>query len=118
MTTHKKEDGLSGLSVRQLRDRRRRAARRAPDLETIISGSLQNQRRRCGKEGCRCARGELHGPYLYLSMRVGRRTQMVYVPAELAGEVGQAVAANAEVQAALADISAINLELLRRGKLG
>ena len=43
---------------------------------------------------------------------------MVYVPAELADEVGQAVAANAEVQAALADISAINLELLRRGKLG
>ena len=118
MSTHKAADGLSELSVRQLRDRRRRAARRAPDLETIISGSLQNQRRRCGKEGCRCARGELHGPYLYLSMRVGRRTQMVYVPAELADEVGQAVAANAEVQAALADISAINLELLRRGKLG
>ena len=117
MTTHK-EDGLSELSVRQLRDRRRRAARRAPDLETVIAGSLQNQRRRCGKEGCRCARGELHGPYLYLSLRVGRRTQMVYVPAELADEVGQAVTANAEAQAALAEISAINLEFLRRGKLG
>ena len=117
MTTHK-EDGLSELSVRQLRDRRRRAARRAPALETVIAGSLQNQRRRCGKEGCRCARGELHGPYLYLSLRVGRRTQMVYVPAELADEVGQAVTANAEAQAALTEISAINLELLRRGKLG
>ena len=62
--------------------------------------------------------GELHGPYLYLSLRAGGRTQMLYVPAELAGQVRQAVMANTEVQAALAEISAINLELLRRGRLG
>ncbi len=117
MTSHKETD-LAELSLRQLRDRRRRVARQIPDLEAVIAGSLQNQRRRCGKEGCRCARGELHGPYLYLSLRVGHRTQMLYVPAELAGQVRQAVTANTEVQAALAEISAINLELLRRGHLG
>src|SRR6266487_2301775 len=110
--------GLAELSLRQLRDRRRRVARQIPDLEAVIAGSLQSQRRRCGKEGCRCARGELHGPYLYLSLRVGGRTQMLYVPAELADQVRQAVSANTEVQAALAEISAINLELLRRGRLG
>jgi hypothetical protein len=116
MKAHKEMD-LSGLSLRQLRDRRRRIVRQIPDLQAVIAGSLQAQRRRCGKEGCRCARGELHGPYLYLSLRVGRRTQMLYVPAELAGQVRQAVTANAEVQVALAEISAINLELLRRGRL-
>lgn len=116
MTVHKDMD-LSGLSLRQLRDRRRRIARQIPDLEVLIAGSLQTQRRRCGKEGCRCARGELHGPYLYLSLRAGRRTRMLYVPAGLAGEVRQAVTAGAEVQDALAGISAINLELLRRGRL-
>ena len=117
METHKDTD-LSGLSLRQLQDRRRRIARQIPDLEAVIAGSLQNQRRRCGKEGCRCARGELHGPYLYLSLRAGRRTQMLYIPAGLAGQVRQAVTANTEVQAALAEISAINLELLRRGRPG
>ncbi len=117
MSPHKTTD-LTELSPRQLRDRRRRVARQIPDLEAVIAGSLQNQRRRCGKEGCRCARGELHGPYLYLSLRVGRRTQMLYVPAELAGQVRQGVTANTGVQAALAEISAINLELLRRGRLG
>jgi hypothetical protein len=75
---------LSGLSLRQLRDRRRRIARQIPDLEVLIAGSLQAQRRRCGKEGCRCARG---------------------------------VAASAGARAALAGISAISLELLRRGRL-
>jgi hypothetical protein len=117
MNKHKTTQDLAGLSVRQLRDRRRRIARRIPDLEAVVAGSLQDQRRRCGKEGCRCARGELHGPYLYLSMRVGRRTRMLYVPAELAEQVRQGVSTNTEVQAALAEISAINLELLKRGRL-
>ena len=45
--------------------------------------SLVEQRRSCGKEGCRCARGELHGPYVYLQV-AGR---LVYVPAALAEAV-------------------------------
>ena len=117
MITHKTTQDLAGLSLRQLRDRRRRIARRIPDLEAVVAGSLQDQRRRCGKEGCRCTRGELHGPYLYLSMRVGRRSRMLYVPAELAEQVRQGVSTSTEVQAALAEISAINLELLKRGRL-
>ena len=117
MSTYKAAQDLAGLSLRQLRDRRRRIARRIPDLEAVVAGSLQGQRRRCGKEGCRCTRGELHGPYLYLSMRAGRRTRMLYVPAELAEQVRQGVSASTEVQAALAEISAINLELLKRGRL-
>lgn len=117
MNTYKTTQDLAGLSLRQLRDRRRRIARRIPDLEAVVAGSLQDQRRRCGKEGCRCTRGELHGPYLYLSMRAGRRTRMLYVPAELAEQVRQGVSTSTEVQAALAEISAINLELLKRGRL-
>ena len=42
---------------------------------------------------------------------------MIYVPAELAEQVRQAVTTSADIQAALAEISAINLELLRRGRL-
>lgn len=42
---------------------------------------------------------------------------MVYVPSELADQVRASVVLSAEVQAALAEISAINLELLKRGEL-
>ena len=117
MSALKTTEDMGGLSLRQLRERRRRIANRIPDLQAVITGSLQEQRRRCGKENCRCARGELHGPYLYLSLRVGRRTQMIYVPAELAEGVRDSVGANTAVEEALAEISAINLELLRRGRL-
>ena len=34
---------------------------------------------RCGKPSCRCARGELHGPYLYRRWREGGRQRRQYV---------------------------------------
>jgi hypothetical protein len=117
LMTYKADSELSRLSSRQLRDRRRRAARQVPDVEEMLLGSLQSQRRRCGREGCRCTRGELHGPYTYLSVRVGGRTRLLYVPAELAQEAERRVSLSQRIQAGLAEISAINLELLARGEL-
>jgi post-segregation antitoxin (ccd killing protein) len=42
---------------------------------------------------------------------------MLYVPAELAEQVRAGVSTSAAVESALAEISAINLELLKRGRL-
>ena len=105
------------LSIRQLRARRARLARQLPDVEATLRGSLQSQRRRCGKAGCRCAEGDLHGPYIYLSVRMGERSGLLYVPAEVAQEVKRRVETTGRIEAALAEISAINLELLARGAL-
>lgn len=118
MSAHKPVDALSGLTSRHLRARRRRAVSRLPDLQDYLSGSLAEQSRRCGKAGCRCAAGELHGPYVYLSVGKGRgRRGMVYVPEVLAGLVRRRVLAGEAVQRLLAEISAINLELLARREL-
>lgn len=109
---------LAGLSVRQLKARRRRLARGLPELEDVLQGSVLAQGRRCGKEGCRCSRGELHGPYVYLSLTRGAAgSRLVYVPSSLAGEVRRRVELTDAAEAALAQISAINLELLRRRAL-
>jgi hypothetical protein len=112
MITHKKID-LSGLTTRALRARRVRLAGSVPDLAGFVAGSLVEQRRRCGKEGCRCAQGEPHGPYVYLSV-AGR---LVYVPAALAEAVRERLEVSAQLQALLEEISAINLELLSRREL-
>lgn len=108
---------LQKLTARQLRARRARLARQLPDAEMILRGSLQKQGRRCGKQSCRCAEGELHGPYVYLATRSGDRTRMLYVSADVADEVSRRVEVTAELEAALAEISAVNLELLARGEL-
>ncbi len=111
-------DHLAELSVRQLNSRRRRAVEALPDLGAVLHGSVISQGRRCGKEGCRCGRGELHGPYVYLSVGRGQGpSRLVYVPSLLADEVRRRVGLGDTVEAALAEISALNLELLRRRKL-
>jgi len=115
--THKIPRDFSRYSVRELRARRARLARQVPDLQAVIRGSLLIQRRRCGKPECRCTRGELHGPYVYLAVRAGRRSRLLYIPAELAQEVQRRVQMTERVEATLAELSAINLELLSREEL-
>ena len=79
---------------------------------------MVSQRRRCGKEGCGCLQGDLHGPYLYLSMgRRGDASRLLYAPTELAAVVRRRVARTGRIDGALAEISAINLELLARREL-
>lgn len=118
MNAHKKKIPLGELSVRQLRARRRRLVARLPDVQGYLAGSLVQQSRRCGKPGCRCAGGDLHGPYVYLSVgRAAGRRSLLYVPEALAGLVRRRVALTESVQQLLGDISAINLELLARREL-
>jgi len=73
--------------------------------------------RSCSSEGCRCRRGELHGPYSYLAVYADGRSRTIYVPAamEVACEAHVALTQSNEVL--LAEISQINLELLRRRAL-
>src|SRR5258708_1569877 len=99
---------LKTLTIPKLRERRDRLADRVPDLEATLQGALLTQRRRCGNPGCRCARGELHGPYVYLSARVGRRTRLLYIPAALATAVRRRVSLTKQLEETLAAISAIN----------
>src|SRR5690349_23507998 len=107
------KNGLRGLSAAELRSRRDRLAAGLPLAAQFLAGSLVEQHRKCGKEGCRCARGELHGPYVYLSV-AGR---LVYVPAGLADVIRDRLDVSARLQAVLEEISAINLELLSRKEL-
>lgn len=115
---YKNRDDLSNLTVRQLRARRRRLVKGLPDLAVLLRGSLVDQGRRCGKAGCRCTRGELHGPYLYLTVGRGPAlSRLVYVPSSLEERVRSRVELTAAAEKALEEISAVNLELLRRREL-
>ena len=67
--------------------------------------------------GCRCAEGEPHGPYVYFAPKTAGRGRLRYVPAALIEVVRRCVHTGAEVEAVLAEISAINAELLARREL-
>jgi hypothetical protein len=115
MNDHKND--LAGLSVRQLLARRRAAATRLGDVEQVLAGTLTEQARRCGRPGCRCEHGDPHGPYAYFTPRPAGRGRARYVPAGLAGVVRRYLHRGEQAGAALAEISAINAELLARREL-
>lgn len=49
------------------------------EAEPLIRGSVVRRLSVCGKPGCRCARGEKHGPFWYLCRSEGGRNRMVYL---------------------------------------
>jgi hypothetical protein len=122
MTEHKTAGpsggSLAEVSTRALRARRRRLLARVPDLEGYVAGSLVEQSRRCGKPGCRCVLGDLHGPYVYLSAPAASGGRgLIYVPEPLGDLVAEKVAVSTLAQQLLGEISVINLELLARREL-
>jgi hypothetical protein len=110
------KNDLAGLSTRALRARRRLATR-LEGVEAVLAGSLVEQTRRCGKPGCHCAEGQPHGPYAYFVPRTAGRGRSRYVPSNLVAVVRAGLARGAQVEAVLAEISAINAELLARREL-
>ena len=109
--------GLNELSVRQLLARRRRLAGGLSDPERTLRGVLLEEGRQCSSEGCRCRRGELHGPYSYLAVYADGRSRTVYVPQAVAPIAEAHVEVTHRNEERLAEISQINLELLRRRAL-
>ncbi len=59
-------------------------------LPKILPGSVHPQFVRCGRAGCRCAHGALHGPYFYRFWWEDRQLHKVYVKR---GDVEQVQAA-------------------------
>jgi hypothetical protein len=83
---------ISGLNVQQLikldawlhslLETAKRAGD-APTKHTVGNKTYQSEMVRCGKKGCRCTRGELHGPYWYAYWTEGRKTRSEYVGKKL-----------------------------------
>jgi hypothetical protein len=108
---------ISDLSVRQLLARRRRLAAGLSEPERTLRGVLLSEGRRCSSEGCRCRRGELHGPYSYLAVYADGRSRTVYVPQAAVAACEASMEVTQRNEALLAEISQVNLELLRRRAL-
>ncbi len=48
------------------------------EVEHSESGTVVIKKVTCGKSGCRCARGHLHGPYKYVVTREGESLKWEY----------------------------------------
>gem|GEM_PF-5077998 len=70
-------------------------ARHVATLQAQVAGkpvtyTFRQERVRCGKKGCRCREGMLHGPYTYKYWREDGRLRKAYVGATRPGAAGAA----------------------------
>lgn len=69
----------------------------------MLNGAVRAQYKRCGKKTCRCARGELHGPYFYRFKWHDGRVVKIYVRLSDVGEVRAACARYRKMQKELSE---------------
>lgn len=89
-------------------------ARRLPDPTEILRASLVARYTKCGKPGCKCMRGEKHGPSYCVSVTMAPgKTKQLYVRKEDLKTVKKWIDNYDSMWQALMEISEINFELLR-----
>ena len=85
-------------------------------LPKKMPGSVHAQYVRCGKQTCKCARGELHGAYFYHFVRVGGRLKKRYLKAHEIEQMQVACAVWREEEKARREMSREAWRLIREMK--
>ena len=110
---------LQRKSTLALRQRKAHLLRTFTFPAHLLHASLIERFLKCGKAQCRChTTGPKHGPFFYLNRCFGAgqlQSLLLKSPAQL-DQARRSLAAYAQMQALLDEISQINYELLRRGE--
>jgi hypothetical protein len=103
--------GYLSAKERQARSRLAQLLHQKP----FLIGSLVSMPRVCGKPGCKCTQGELHQG-LYLSLRVGTKRKMIYVPQSLETQIRQWVQTYQELWGLMEKVSEACLQRFSQEK--
>jgi len=80
--------------------------------QPVIKGTVYELKRRCGKPGCRCARGELH-TRMVVSASEGGKTRLQVIPKGFLVEVQAKVRRYQELRRARARLGEIYRKMLK-----
>lgn len=106
---------MRDLPTSRLARRRQQLHATLTDLGPVLRASVIERYTQCGTSGCKCMRGEKHGPAYYLTVSYAKgRTRTVYIPKRLRPVAARWVQNYQHALATLEELSSINLELLRR----
>ncbi len=81
-------------------------------LREQLRGSLFTRYAQCGKEGCVCRQGRLHGPYYVLSTRSGGAGGFAYLAGAQARRARDLVGRHREFKQGLRRLRRVNRELV------
>jgi len=78
----------------------------------LIKGTVYELKRRCGKPGCKCARGELHG-CMVVSASEGGKTRLQVIPHESLFEIEEKVRRYQELRRVRARLGEMYRKMLK-----
>jgi hypothetical protein len=81
-------------------------------LPKTLPGTVCAQMIRCGKPNCKCARGELHGPYFYHFTRVNGSLTKRYIKAIEVSHIRAACSARRKEERQRREVNRINIRQL------
>lgn len=84
-------------------------------LPHMLHGSWVERFSVCSRPGCRCKRGERHGPRHYLVVRESGKQRQKYVPNAQVDAARAGVAAHHRVLGIIEQVTQINLLLMKDG---
>jgi hypothetical protein len=105
--------------LRSLAQRRRKTKKSnlAPKkIASMLSGQVERRFVKCGKQRCKCIKGELHGPYFYHRTWDGNRHQKSYIRLSDVAETVKACESHRNLQKELREGRAFYKALLARAK--
>jgi hypothetical protein len=100
-----------GTEAAALKRRKRTLLARLRIPPDALPGSLALTHRRCGKSGCHCAKGDGH-PFYSLTFMVDGNKHVESMPGEWIDAIRPAVASGRGFKDAIAELFAINAQLL------
>jgi hypothetical protein len=81
-------------------------------VQEQVQGSLFERYGGCGKQGCACGEGHLHGPYHVLTTRGGGGSGFSYLEGERLAEARELVARYREFRTGLRRLRKLNAEVV------
>jgi len=103
------------MSKKSLYKRRQKLWSSLENNVEMMQGSLFERYLPCGKEGCKCKKGEKHGPFYYLTYLEAGKLKTQYVPKDKVERVKKWIKAYKKVKEIIREIADINHRLLKEG---
>lgn len=82
--------------------------------KSFLQGSLVKRASKCGKDSCWCAKADQGHVSCYLSIRVGSKRKMIYIPQSYEKQVRQWVKTYKEINKSIAKVSSHCLSRIKK----
>jgi len=100
-------------NIKLLKRRRDNLIKLLRGIKPFVDGSYVEVRRRCGKDKCKCTKGEKHKG-LYLMYKEKKKTKAVYIPVDMQEEVKGWVQEYRRIKGVVKEICKLQKEIIRR----